>query len=407
MKSSILKTKVKDIIKNLPYIDFRNITYSEYAQDAINFEKFVYGDSWKTFSDGDNSTTLIDIRYLYRESHRYYHSEYHLKEILLLIDYISEQIGDKDLIQDLKITAYFHDAVYNPNLINNESKSMELFEKVLLKKTGQPYLTALINKDRVAAISGAIYDTISHNSRSELSEVFCALDMYVISHYPFDRLLEYEHQIFKEYQFVDYVTYKDVRCSILEGMNQIYNRPELKQLIDYVKFRKPTVGIYAGSFKPLHIGHMSIIREAEKMFDKIIVARGVNPEKSTNIEFETNLQEVFPFHQTEQFTGYLLDFVLSFEDKGVKPFLLKGLRDEKDFQYELKQQRYTNYLCMNRFENDVTHRYRPIQTVYIFADPLHNHISSSDIRLMEKIEPGSAKDLIYPLPYEIKNILSI
>ena len=43
------------------------------------------------------------------------------------------------------------------------------------------------------------------------------------------------------------------------------------------------VGVYAGSFNPFHRGHYDILVKAEKIFDKVIVARGINPEKTNEL----------------------------------------------------------------------------------------------------------------------------
>lgn len=39
------------------------------------------------------------------------------------------------------------------------------------------------------------------------------------------------------------------------------------------------VAIYSGSFNPFHEGHLDVIKQALKLFDKVVIAKGLNPEK--------------------------------------------------------------------------------------------------------------------------------
>ena len=39
-------------------------------------------------------------------------------------------------------------------------------------------------------------------------------------------------------------------------------------------------GIYPGAFDPFHIGHLDIVRQAQKVFDRVFAIRAVNPEKA-------------------------------------------------------------------------------------------------------------------------------
>jgi len=95
---------------------------------------------------------------------------------------------------------------------------------------------------------------------------------------PFDKLLEYEKQIFKEYQFVDYKIYKPKRLEVLQQLNK---NGRLNLLIEHVKQSKPLIGVFCGSFNPFHKGHYNVLQKAEKIFDKVIIAFGKNPDKKT------------------------------------------------------------------------------------------------------------------------------
>ena len=166
--------------------------------------------------------------------------------------------------------------------------------------------------------------------------------------------------IFKEYQFVDYETYKVERRKILEKYD--VNPDWIKATDKFV----PKIGVLAGSFSPFHKGHMNILNKAEKIFDKVIIARGINPEKSNDLR---PLPECLSYRQIEYYDGLLTDFI---DSLGYDVTLIRGLRNSIDLQYELTQFQY-----MQEFKPD-------IKIVSIFCDKEFEHISSSSIRMLEK-----------------------
>ena len=46
------------------------------------------------------------------------------------------------------------------------------------------------------------------------------------------------------------------------------------------------VGFYAGSFDPFTVGHLFVVKKASKLFDKVIIALGVNPSKKSRFDKE-------------------------------------------------------------------------------------------------------------------------
>lgn len=388
-QTNTLREAISD---NLKYTDYRKKHY------RIDVKNFVSINSFLRDKNSDCILTIYSIMENYLESHRYFHTGNHLDEILFLIDDLKEIIHDENLLTDLRILAIFHDAIYNPKSLSNEEDSANLFKDYVLKVSLKS-LDEHSESKRLNAIYQAILDTKEHNPSNELSEIFCQLDMYTISHYPFDRLLEYEHQIFKEFQYAPYKDYKLGRCLALEKLNKNYNRPEINALIQYINFRRPRIGVYCGSFKPFTIGHYNILSKAQKVFDKVIIARGKNPDKDIQSKFESNLEELFPYYQIEYFQGYIFDFLSNMESDGCEYYLVKGLRDQFDFINEQTQDRYNKHLSNIRHLHNGGIRYN-VKNVCIFGDASHSHISSSAIRQMENIEPGSAKELIYkPYPF--------
>jgi pantetheine-phosphate adenylyltransferase len=156
------------------------------------------------------------------------------------------------------------------------------------------------------------------------------------------------------------------------------------------------VGIYAGSFNPFHVGHADILRQAQRVFDEVIVAVG------TNVEKEFIEKEPFPFNHPifknvcvniyhGLFTDYLnnLEFNLEInfgEDKQF--FFVRGLRNGDDMQYEQNQLAFMQEMCRHN-----------IKPVFFITDRKYEHISSNALRALKKMSPQEyLKYVILPVP---------
>jgi phosphopantetheine adenylyltransferase len=112
--------------------------------------------------------------------------------------------------------------------------------------------------------------------------------------------------------------------------------------------------------------------KAEKIFDRVIVARGINPEKPKS-DWDIPRQ-VSDRVEVTTYEGLLTDFVaevmepLNVNDKVT---VIRGLRNSVDLQYEMNQYRYFQDLMPS------------LQMVSIFCDKEYEHISSSGIRLLK------------------------
>ena len=285
----------------------------------------------------------------YKEHQRFYHTLQH-------IIYLLQKLEGKGLLTDTVyfLTAVFHDAVYDPQSSTNEEDSNALF----IDESKNASLTAEEKKE----ISQLILDTKTHKAGSERSKLFIALDLGIFDE-PLDKLIEYEHQIFKEFQFVDYNIYKEKRIEILQKFN---TNGRLNTLIEYVKCRKPNIALFAGSFNPFHRGHYNVLEKAERIFEKVIIAFGKNPEKNSRT---WPVPETIKNRQMTEYEGLLTDYI---DSLGYEVIVVRGLRNSTDFQYEQNQYRYIQELKPD------------IKIVNIFCDKEFEHISSSGIRTLEK-----------------------
>ncbi len=179
----------------------------------------------------------------------------------------------------------------------------------------------------------------------------------------FADLLDLERKEFMLNQHVDFLEYKKQRLAFIEKQNC---NPNVTALLDYVKINEPKIGVFAGSFNPFHKGHFNVLKKAENLFDKIIIAFGSNPEKPERI---WPIPKTIANRQQTKYEGLLTDHIDSF---GYDVTVVRGLRNSTDFQYEQNQYRYIQELKPD------------IQIINIFCDKEFEHISSSGIRTLEK-----------------------
>ncbi|MDO5059106.1 MAG: pantetheine-phosphate adenylyltransferase, partial [Neisseria sp.] len=106
----------------------------------------------------------------------------------------------------------------------------------------------------------------------------------------------------------------------------------------------PRRAVYAGSFDPPTNGHLWMIRQAQAMFDELVVSIGVNPDKKntyTVAERCRMLQDItqaFPNVRVSTFENrFLVDYAHSIGAK----FIIRGIRSAGDYEYE-RSMRYIN-----------------------------------------------------------------
>jgi pantetheine-phosphate adenylyltransferase len=101
--------------------------------------------------------------------------------------------------------------------------------------------------------------------------------------------------------------------------------------------------IYAGSFDPLTLGHLDIIKRSKLLCDKLVVAIGINAAKKNLLSEQERLQHLqksidqeFDFLtginvKTAVFQGLLVEFA---REQGSR-LLVRGIRSAADFEYEM------------------------------------------------------------------------
>lgn len=128
--------------------------------------------------------------------------------------------------------------------------------------------------------------------------------------------------------------------------------------------------IFPGSFSPFTLGHKSVVDRALPLFDKIIIAIGINSEKNEYFSIEEREQWINAIYKNNtkievQFYGGL---TVDFCEKVGANYILRGLRDSHDFKYE------KNIAQTNKDLND------KVETIFIITPPEISHISSTIVR---------------------------
>ena len=328
----------------------------------------------------------------WNETHRYYHNIDHLNDLFHKIEQFIEAKAkfeerqsmrlDSHFIDDLILTAFYHDVSYDimkiiPQVKSewgyiglHESKSIEIFNIAAEKSS--------LSEERKQRIRKAIADTSFRNKSKDdyFSNIFWEMDNSVI-YRDFAGLLDWEHRIFREFQGFSLHEYKAGRIAFLESLILTdEENTKWPDLIEYVKNFKPKIGIYPGSFNPFHVGHMNILEKAEKLFDKVILVKGFNPTKNVS---ETEFPEQVKNREIIEWAGFTNALMKQIEEQeGVAVTLIRGLRNGKDLDYEVNQLRFMQFIDPD------------IQVVYIQCDKEYEHISSSAIRSIAIIDKKEA-----------------
>ena len=148
------------------------------------------------------------------------------------------------------------------------------------------------------------------------------------------------------------------------------------------------IAVFPGSFDPITKGHVDLVNRAIPLFDKIIVAVGINSQKRCLFSLEKRLEmlgNVFAEDDTVH-VGQFEGLTVNYCKKESARYLLRGLRSSSDFDYE-KTISQLNHIIGDE-----------IETVFLISKPEFSHISSTIVREIIKgkgnIEPFLPKVIL-------------
>ena len=128
--------------------------------------------------------------------------------------------------------------------------------------------------------------------------------------------------------------------------------------------------VYAGSFDPVTVGHMDLVRRACGLFSKVILAVGANPSKRTLLATEERMAVLrectadLPEVVVDSFEGLLVDYCKRVDAQAI----LRGLRAVSDFEFEFQ---------IGLANMDMAPE---IETVFLLTEPRNIFISSSLVK---------------------------
>jgi pantetheine-phosphate adenylyltransferase len=144
--------------------------------------------------------------------------------------------------------------------------------------------------------------------------------------------------------------------------------------------------VFTGTFDPLTLGHLDVIRRGSSLFDHLVVAIGVNPNKAMLFDIDERVRlarlvvEPFANVTVEPFNELAVQYVRRIGAR----IILRGVRTLSDMEYEFSMT-LTN------------HRLDPgVETVFLMADGEYSHVSSSLIKQVARFGGEQALSRFVP-----------
>ncbi len=144
--------------------------------------------------------------------------------------------------------------------------------------------------------------------------------------------------------------------------------------------------VYTGSFDPVTLGHLHIIERAASLYDRLIIGVGFNAAKASTFSLEERLDLLrgvtgrFANVEVRSFAGLAVDFV---RECGAR-VMVRGVRPLTDIAAE-----FTMMMANRRLDGE-------IETVFLMADEVYGHISSSLIKQIASMSDGRALEKFVP-----------
>ena len=130
------------------------------------------------------------------------------------------------------------------------------------------------------------------------------------------------------------------------------------------------IAVYAGSFDPITFGHLDVAKRGARLFDRVILAVGENPNKQYLLPYEQRMHIVEEATsqvgniEVQKFSGLLVDYCRSIGACAI----LRGLRAVTDFEFEFQ---------IGLANMDMA---PDIETVFLLTEPSNIFISSSLVK---------------------------
>ena len=147
------------------------------------------------------------------------------------------------------------------------------------------------------------------------------------------------------------------------------------------------IAVYPGTFDPMTLGHVDLVRRASQLFEQVIVVVAAGHHKKSTlftlnerIEMVQELVKPFPKVTVESFSGLMRDFVVA---RGAKA-MIRGLRAVTDFDYEFQLAGMNRSLMPD------------VETVFLTPGDKYQFISSTFVREIASLG-GEVDKFVDPL----------
>lgn len=137
---------------------------------------------------------------------------------------------------------------------------------------------------------------------------------------------------------------------------------------------QPRTALFPGSFDPFTKGHEDVVLRACALFDRVVIGIGYNPKKERFFPLElmeVRIRQTFEGNAQVEVQPYQT-LTAEFAHSIGANFLLRGLRNTTDFEYE------NSIAQANRFV------YPDLETVFLITSPSLAYISSSIVRELHR-----------------------
>ena len=130
------------------------------------------------------------------------------------------------------------------------------------------------------------------------------------------------------------------------------------------------IAVFPGSFDPITIGHVDILKRSIPLFDKIIIAIGVNTQKKYLFPLEQRMawiEKVFKDYKNVEVAHYQGLTINYCKERGAG-YILRGIRSAADFEYEKTIAHLNHSMNTN------------LETILMLSPPEYSSISSTIVR---------------------------
>lgn len=147
---------------------------------------------------------------------------------------------------------------------------------------------------------------------------------------------------------------------------------------------RPVRAVYVGSFDPLTLGHLDIVRRASRIFEHVTLGIGINPDKATLFTSEERVDlcvralAELPNVDVRTFDGLAVEFVRQCDSR----ILIRGVRTLTDIDAE-----FTMSLTNRVLDED-------IESVFMMSAERYAHISSSLIKQITRMARGDVRGIL-------------